>query len=98
MSSLLAIESIHEFPIRSIDFVLAFPQADLGFYVLVEITLGVVVDGNRVECVLKLKNSLYGLNQASANCSDLLKLVYKVGVTINIKFTLVYFTENNHLF
>ena len=36
---LLVIASIHEFPSRSIDSVLAFPQADLDVYVFVDITL-----------------------------------------------------------
>ena len=45
--SLLAIASIREFPIRSIDSVLAFPQYDLDVGVFMEITLGMWVDGNR---------------------------------------------------
>ena len=32
-----------------------------------DITLGIGVDGNRGEWVLKLNKSLYGLNQASVN-------------------------------
>ena len=54
--SLLAIASIHEFPSRSIDFVLAFPQADLDVDIFIEIPLAMVVDINRGEWVLKLKN------------------------------------------
>ena len=45
--ALLYIASIHEFPSIPIDFVLAFPQADLGVGVFVERPLGMGVDGNR---------------------------------------------------
>ena len=71
--SLLAIASIHEFPIRSIDFVLAFTQDDLYVYVFVGIHLGMGVDGNRVEWVLKLNKSIYGIKEASENRFDILK-------------------------
>ena len=75
MSSLLDIASIHELLSRSIDFVLAFNQDDLDVDVFVGLRRGMEVDGNRGEWVLKLNKSLYGLKQASANLSDLLKLV-----------------------
>ena len=75
MSSLLDIASIHELLSRSIDFVLAFNQDDLDVDVFVGLCRGMEVDGNRGEWVLKLNKSLYGLKQASANLSYLLKLV-----------------------
>ena len=71
--SLLAIASIHGFPSRSIDFVLAFTLSNLGMDVLMEIPLGIGVDGNRVEWILKLNKSLYGLKQEIDNWFDLLK-------------------------
>jgi hypothetical protein len=54
---------------QALDFVLAFPQADLDTSVFMEIPIGISVDGieqNR-KYVLRLKKSLYGLKQASSN-------------------------------
>ena len=45
--SILAIESIHESPSKSIDFVIAFTQADIDVGVFIDIPLGMVVYGNR---------------------------------------------------
>ena len=44
--SILAIASIHELKITSIDFVMAFTQADLDVDVFVDITLVMGLDGN----------------------------------------------------
>ena len=44
--SLLDIESIHEFPRRSIDFVLDFTQSDFDVDVFMDLPSGVGVDGN----------------------------------------------------
>ena len=41
LTSLLAIESTNKLPSRSIDFVLAFPQADLDVDFLMELLLGI---------------------------------------------------------
>ena len=73
--SLLSIEIIHEFPSRSIDFVLSLPQANLDVGVLVELLLLMIFDGNRGEWLLKLNQSLYEINQASENLFGSLKLV-----------------------
>ena len=51
--SLLAIESMHELPRRSIDFVLAFPQSDLDVDLVTDLPLVMLVDGNRGEYVIK---------------------------------------------
>ena len=47
MSSLLPIASIHELASRSIDFVLAFPQAEPDVDVFMDIPLGMGVDVNK---------------------------------------------------
>ena len=44
---LLAIASINELTSRYIYFLLSSPQADLDVDVFIDITLGMVVDGNR---------------------------------------------------
>ena len=67
MRSLLAIENIHELPSIPIEFVLAITQDDLDVDVLMNIPLGVRVDGNRGVWVLKLNKSLYEIKQSSAN-------------------------------
>ena len=58
--TLLAIPSIHNLETRSINFVLAFPQAYLDIDIFMELPMGVKVHGARHH-VLKLNNSLYGL-------------------------------------
>ena len=65
--SLLDIESIIYLPRKSIEFVLAFPQAELYFDVFVELTLGMGVDRIIGEWVLNLNRSIYGPKQASKN-------------------------------
>ena len=54
---LLDIAIIHEFSSISIDFVLEFNQSDLDVDVLIDLNLGMGVNGNRGEWVLKLKVS-----------------------------------------
>ena len=44
--SIFALESIHEFTSRSIDFVIDFTQADVDVDVFMNIPLGMVVDVN----------------------------------------------------
>ena len=57
---------------RAIDFVLAFPQADLDVPVYMELPAGMEIQG-KPNCLLKLRKSLYGLKQASANWHQTLK-------------------------
>jgi hypothetical protein len=68
---LLIVAKIHSLSPKSINFVLAFPQADLDVPVYMELPEGVnpvdVTDDNSRCYVLKLNKSLYGLKQAGYN-------------------------------
>ena len=67
---LLAICHIHGLDSKSIDFVLAFPQADRDIDIWVEFPEGMVPDNdedNKGRYVLKLNKSLHSLKQASQN-------------------------------
>ena len=55
--SLFAIESIHELPSISIDFLLDFGKAYIDMDVFMEISLGIGVGGNRGEWLIKLKHN-----------------------------------------
>jgi hypothetical protein len=73
---ILTIAHIHKLESKSIDFVLAFPQAELDVDIWMELPRGMVPDHdekNRHLYVLKLKKNLYGLKQASFNWFDKLK-------------------------
>ena len=71
---LLALCNIHKLESRSIDFVLAFPQADLDVDIWMELPIGFVIDenayGESCSYVLNLNNNLYGLKQVSLNWYD----------------------------
>jgi Reverse transcriptase (RNA-dependent DNA polymerase). len=64
--ALLAISKIHNLPTKSIDFVLAFPQAELDTDVFMEIPAGFSSELRKTH-VLKLNKSVYGLKQASSD-------------------------------
>jgi hypothetical protein len=73
---LLTLCNIHGLESKSIDFMLAFPQADLDVDIWMELPTGIVVSGKDNESrayVLKLKKSVYGLKQASLNWFEKLK-------------------------
>jgi hypothetical protein len=73
---ILIIAHVHKLDSKSIDFVLAFPQADLDVDIWMELPRGMVPDhdeANKHLYVLKLKKNLYGLKQASFNWFDKLK-------------------------
>jgi hypothetical protein len=66
---LLGMAKIHVLSSKSIDFVLAFLQADLEVPVFVELPFGFDApeSQNRKHYVLRLNKSLYGLKQAGYN-------------------------------
>ena len=71
---MLIISIIHDLPVRSVDFVLAFPQADLDVPVYMELPAGMELEDARPgEFVIELKKSLYGLKQSGLNWFEKLK-------------------------
>ena len=63
---ILILALVHDLPAQSIDFVLAFPQANLDIPVFMELPVGVEAEGgSRGEYIIELRKSLYGLKQAS---------------------------------
>jgi hypothetical protein len=74
---LLIVTKIHGLKSKSIDFVLAFPQADLDVLVYMELPAGVnpanVSDGDQRRYIFKLNKSLYGLKQAGYNWFEKLR-------------------------
>ena len=63
---LLILTVIHKLEIKSIDFVLAFPQAELKLNVFMELPYRFNI-GRKRQYVLQLKQNLYGLADASLN-------------------------------
>lgn len=71
--ALLILSVIHGYHSRSIDFVLAFPQAKLEEDVFMEFPAGVEYPGgSRKQFVLKLDKNLYGLKNAAHNWFQML--------------------------
>ena len=64
---------LNDLEARSIDFTLAFPQADLDVDVYMELPIGFDHSGCKGKHVLKLNKSLFGLKQAAYNWFKLLK-------------------------
>ena len=67
---ILAILKLHNLDSKAINFVLAFPQADLEEDIWMQLPIGFQVDGQSEadydrHYVLKLNNNLYGLQQGS---------------------------------
>ena len=62
--TLMAITIIHDLEIRSIDFILAFPQAGLDCGIYMELPYGFDIDGSK-RFILKLNKNLYGLKNTS---------------------------------
>ena len=74
VQTLLAITNIYKLGSRSIDFVLAFTQADFDVNVYKELPIGIYVpNGGTRDYFLKLNKYIYGLNQDNANWFETLK-------------------------
>ena len=71
---ILVLAILYNLPVKSIDFVLAFPQSKLDVPIFMELPAGFEVQcGQRGEYVIELKKSLYGLKQAGLNWYEKLK-------------------------
>ena len=75
---LLSIAKIFRLQSKALEFVLAFPQADLDVDIWMYLSIGFQVDGQTEEdsnkyYILKLNKSLYGLKQESYNWYEKLK-------------------------
>ena len=71
---ILILGIVHNLPTRAIDFLLAFPQAELDVPVYMELLVG--INPNVViqsEFVIQLKKFLYGLKHTSLNWFNMLK-------------------------
>ena len=87
---------------RKIDFVLAFPQADLDVPVYMELPIGMEVpgyEGYKKLYVLRIRKSLYGLKQASANWYDMLKKGLEIwGFKDSVADPFVFIKQNGYGF
>jgi hypothetical protein len=60
----LILSTIHKWPTRQLDFVLAYPQAPVECDLYMAIPRGYKIDGDPKQYALKLKKNLYGQKQA----------------------------------
>jgi Reverse transcriptase (RNA-dependent DNA polymerase) len=60
----LIIMLLNRWESKQVDFVLAFPQADIECEMFMEIPAGFNVNGSRKDHCLRLKKNLYGQRQA----------------------------------
>jgi hypothetical protein len=95
---LLIIAEILEIDTKAIDFVLAFPQADLDVPVYMELPAGMEISayGNySSRYILRLRKSLYGLKQASFNWHQKLKTAMEDrGFVESLSDPCVYISKN----
>ena len=71
---LMILSKVYKLKMRQVDYVQAFPQANLadGELVFMEIPDGFSLDGNKTDYCLKLLKNVYGLRQAAFNWMNLL--------------------------
>jgi hypothetical protein len=72
---ILLLAQIYKLDSKAIDFVLAFPQAelDVGIWMYLPIGFQVDTENESKSYILKLSKSMYGLKQASLNWFEKLK-------------------------
>ena len=99
---LLIISKLAGLESRAIDFVLAFPQADLDVPVYMELPIVMEVPGSEGRnkfYVLIIIKSIYGLKQASANWNDMLKRGLEIlGFSESVADPCVFNTHNEDVF
>ena len=70
----LVLAIVYDLPVKSIDFVLAFPQSELDVPIFMELPPGFhVPTGEKGQYIVELKKSLYGLKQSGLNWYEKLK-------------------------
>jgi hypothetical protein len=80
----LVISILQDWETRQIDFVLAFPQADVECNLYMEIPPGLNVKGAKKKYCLKLRKSIYGTKQAGGGWSKHLhKGLIELGYTVS---------------
>eukprot|EP00957_Ditylum_brightwellii_P140595 10710965-Ditylum_brightwellii.AAC.1 len=62
--TMLIMSKLYNLNIRSIDFVLAYPQAEIKSVIYLHPSAGVIINNNGQDLVLKLKKNLYGLKDS----------------------------------
>ena len=80
VSFLMIFAQVLELDTQAIDFVLAFPQAELEVPVYMDLPAGMDLSGEGKDSskyLLKLKRYLYGLKQASMKCHCKLKTAFE---------------------
>ena len=82
VSTLMILSILRDLETSSIDFTLAFTQANLDVDVFMELPVGFDLRPGSRKYVMKLNKSLYGLKQAAQNWVELLKVVWRPEVMI----------------
>ena len=62
--TMLIMSKLYNLNTRSIDFVLAYPQAEIKSVIYLNSSAGVIINNHGQDLVLKLKKNLYGLKDA----------------------------------
>ena len=93
---LLILASVENLHTRQVDFVLAFPQADLDVLIYIQLPQG--FDDDSKTHVLLLKKNLYGLKQASSSWFEKLRLGLKQQGFVQSKIDSCCFMKSDLIF